>query len=184
MEPLLPTPATGAAASDRNEQFVVLLQGAQRRLQAYLATLLGNRHDAEDALQRVSIILWRKFADFELGSDFLAWAITVARFEARNFQRVSGRSRLRFGDDLMELLAEERAPDLLLLDNRLDALDECLRELDPPSRSLLESAYQQDSTIADLAARLGKAPQTLYNRLNTLRRSLVACIEHRIGEPA
>lgn len=174
----------GPTSTDRNEQFVVLLQGAQRRLHAYLSTLLGNRHDAEDVLQRVSIILWRKFAEFELGSDFLAWAITVARFEARNFQRVTGRSRLRFGDGLLELMAEERASDLRHLDDRLDALDGCLRELDPPSRALVQSAYSQESTIADLAVHLGKAPQTLYNRLNALRRSLVACIERRLAEPA
>jgi RNA polymerase sigma-70 factor (ECF subfamily) len=36
-------------------------------------------------------------------------------------------------------------------------------------------------SIARLAQQLGRAPQTLYNRLNTLRRSLAACVERRMA---
>jgi hypothetical protein len=89
---------------DSHEEFVRLLNASHRQLLDYLVSLLGNRHDAEDVLQRTSITLWRKFDVFERGTNFAAWAGTVAFYEARNFQRMGARSRLQFGDALMELI--------------------------------------------------------------------------------
>src|SRR4051812_48894621 len=106
--------------TDRHAEFVRLLNAAHRRLLGYLVSLLGNRHDAEDVLQRASVTLWRKFETFELDSspppekvvaDFLAWASTVAFYEAKNFQRAAARSRLWFSDELMQTLADERVAD-------------------------------------------------------------------------
>lgn len=80
---------------DRSQRFVVQLNASHRSLLAYLVSLLGNRHDAEDVLH-ASVTMWRRFATFETGTDFLAWASTVAFYEARNFQRVAARSRPAF----------------------------------------------------------------------------------------
>jgi len=46
-------------AMDR-EDFVRLLTEPHRRLLGYLLSLLGNRHDAEDVLQRASVTMWRR----------------------------------------------------------------------------------------------------------------------------
>lgn len=167
---------------DRHELFVRLLSDAHRRLLGYLMSLLGNRHNAEDVLQRASITMWRRFETFETGTDFMAWASTVAFYEAKNFQRVAARSRLRFDDDLLHTLAEERRGDLRHLDERLDALDHCVGKLDDGNRKLVQAVYGEDAEIATLAEQLGRAPQTLYNRLNALRRTLAECVERRLAE--
>lgn len=65
---------------------------------------LGIRHDAEDALQRASVVMWLRSTTFEPGTDFIAWATTVAFDEVRNFQRVTGRRLLEFDDELMHML--------------------------------------------------------------------------------
>ena len=41
-----------------------------------------------------------------------------------------------------------------------------------------------DAGIASLAERLGRAPQTLYNKLNALRRSLADCVTQRLAAEA
>jgi RNA polymerase sigma-70 factor (ECF subfamily) len=167
-------------ASDRHETFVRLLNESHRRLLGYLMSLLGNRHDAEDVLQRASVTMWRRFETFEPGTDFMAWASTVAFYEAKNFQRVATRSRLRFDDELLSTLAVERLDDLRHLDVRLDALEHCVGKLDEANRKLVEAVYGEDADIAALAAQLGRAPQTLYNRLNVIRRVLADCVERRL----
>ena len=173
---------TDPAPLDRQAEFVQLLNVAHRRLLAYLVSILGNLQDAEDVLQRASVTMWKKFESFKSGTDFPAWASTIAFYEAKNFQRLSARSRLVFSDDLLKTLAEERLADLSQVDVRQNALGECLQQLDDPARHLLEAAYLEDGSVVELAKQLGRAPQTLYNKLNGLRRLLFNCVEKRLGE--
>lgn len=176
---------------DRHAEFVRLLNAGHRRLLAYLVSLLGNRHDAEDVLQRASVTLWRKFDGFELGAgrsqqevlgDFLAWASTVAFYEVKNFQRAQARSRLQFSEELMQTLADERVADLAQTDSRHEALEQCIAKLDERGRQLLEAAYLEEGSLATLAETLGRAPQTLYNKLNVIRRALAECVTRRLAE--
>jgi RNA polymerase sigma factor (sigma-70 family) len=100
-----PTTPPPARTPGRQEEFVRLLNGAHALLLRYVTSLVANRHDAEDVMQRASVVMWKRFGTFESGTDFVAWATTVAFYEVRNFQRVTGRSRPEFDDDLMQTLA-------------------------------------------------------------------------------
>jgi RNA polymerase sigma-70 factor (ECF subfamily) len=162
--------------------FVRLLTQSHQRLLGYLLSLLGNRHDAEDVLQRASMTMWRRLETFEPGTDFLAWASTVAFYEAKNFLRVAARSPLRFDDDLLALIAAERIEDLRQFDPRLEALEHCLKRLDATQRALVHAVYHEGAEIGALADRLGRAPQTMYNRLHLIRRALAECVEQRLAE--
>ncbi len=168
--------------SDPHTNFVCLLNAAHRRLLAYLISILGNRHDAEDVLQKASVTLWKRFESFEQGSDFLAWACTVAFYEAKNFQRAAARSKVHFSDELLAIIADERVVDLAQTDVRVEALDHCLEKLDEPARKLVEAAYFEEGSVLKLAEQLGRAPQTLYNKLNVIRRSLAVCVTTRLAE--
>lgn len=167
-----------------SEQFITLLNAAHGRLLAFLRVMLGNNADAEDVLQRASMTIWRKFGEFNPTKDFFAWASSFAFYEAKNFQRISARSRLHFDDKLMERLAEERVRDLDHREARLAAMDRCIEELDDAGRELVREFYLHDTALSALAERLGRAPQTLYNKLNTLRRLLADCMKRRLAQEA
>lgn len=173
-----------ARQPDRQAEFVALLTGSHGRLMGYLMSLVGRRHDAEDVLQKASVTMWQKFDSFELGTDFMAWASTVCFYEAKNFQRLSARAPLCFDDRLLAVLASERLVDIGHREERLAALDRCLEKLPEKDRRLLQAAYIDQQGIASLAEQLGRAPQTLYNRLNILRRSLAECVDRRLAEGA
>jgi RNA polymerase sigma-70 factor (ECF subfamily) len=92
---------------------------------------------------------------------------------------------LHFDDELLERLAEERVADLDHREARLAAMDRCVEELDETGRELVREFYLNKTEMAALADRLGRAPQTLYNKLNTLRRLLADCMKRRLAqEPA
>jgi RNA polymerase sigma-70 factor (ECF subfamily) len=171
-----------AEPSSSSEQFITLLNAAHGRLLGFLRVMLGNGADAEDVLQRVSMTIWRKFGEYDASRDFFSWASSFAFYEAKNFQRAAARSKLHFDDELMERLAEERAPDLDRREARLAAMDRCLEELDDAGRELVREFYLNNTQVAALAERLGRAPQTLYNKLNTLRRLLGDCMQRRVAE--
>lgn len=169
---------------DRHAEFVGLLTANHPRLLGYCLSLLGRQHDAEDVLQKASLTMWRRFDSFTSGTDFLAWATTVCFYEAKNFQRLAARSPLQFDDGLLAILAAERVDDLTHYEDRLAALESCLAALPGKDRGLLQAAYVDRSGINRLAGQLGRSPQTLYNRLNTLRRTLAACIQRRLAAAA
>lgn len=175
------TPLASAADGDPQGHFVVMLTGAHDRLLGYLLSLLGRRHDAEDVLQKASLTMWRKFDTFEMGTDFLAWATTICFYEAKNFQRLVARTPRCFEESLLTLLAAERAADIRHQPARLAALEECLDALPAKDRELLDAVYVHNAPIAELARALERAPQTLYNRLNTLRRLLAECVTRRLA---
>ena len=169
------------AAGKPTEAFLKEFALHHDRLFAYLFSLLPHRPDAEDVFQRTSLILWQKFAQWEPGTDFLSWACGVAFYEVRNFIRVASRDRLRFGEALLETLAKERTATLQQRDERVTALQECLKKLDQGERELLQRAYVDEESIRELARRDGQAAQTLYNRLNLVRKRLLQCTDLRVG---
>lgn len=177
-----PSDSAGSLSPERQEEFVLLLNGAHALLLRYVASLVGNRHDAEDVLQRASVVMWRRFATFEPGTDFVAWATTVAFYEVRNFQRITGRSRLQFDDELMQTLAAERAQNVRQWNARAEALEICMEKLDAANRDLVEAIYTRGMEINTLAEQQGRAAQTLYNKLNFIRRALAECVQRRMAE--
>jgi RNA polymerase sigma-70 factor (ECF subfamily) len=140
-----------------------------------------HRPDAEDVFQRTSLVLWQKFDQWEPGSDFLSWACSVAFYEAATSSASPRATRLRFGEALLETLAKDRADSLRRRDERVAALQECLKSLDRAERELLQRAYVDEESIRELARRDGQAAQTLYNRLNLLRKRLLLCVDVRTG---
>ena len=169
---------------ERQEEFVRLLNGTHAMLLRYVLSLVANRHDAEDVLQRASVVMWKRFGTFESGTDFVAWATTIAFYEVKNFQRVTGRSRLDFDDDLMQTLAAERAQHVLRWSPRMEALEVCVEKLDPAQRKLVEKIYTQGIEVGEVARQQGRAPQTIYNQLNFIRRALTECVERRMAGAA
>ena len=159
-----------------------LLNEAHGLLLRYVMSLLGNRHDAEDVLQRASLVMWRRFGSFERGTDFIAWATTVAFYEVRNFQRVTGRCRLEFDDELMETLAAERVQHVRQWCARTEALEHCVEKLDSANRALVVAIYTDGTQANEIARQQGCAPKTIYNKLNFIRRALAECVQQRLAE--
>ena len=74
-EPTLLTMTPGSYnEAEKRKQLVALLTQHQRRIFSYIYTLVPDRTDAEDLLQEASLIICEKFDDFEVGTDFVAWA--------------------------------------------------------------------------------------------------------------
>ncbi len=169
-------------SAERQEEFIGLLNGAHALLLRYVRSLVVNRHDAEDILQRTSIVMWRRFHTYVAGTDFVAWATTVAFYEVRNFQRATGRSRITFDDQLLEILAAERAIDIHRWSDRSEALESCVEKLDSSGRQLVQAIYVEGMVVAEFAQRQQLAVQTIYNKLNLIRRALAECVERRIAE--
>ena len=64
-----------------SEEFILELTLAQQLLFGFLFKRLGYREQAREVLQRTNLVLCRKSSAFELGTNFKAWAMSVANYE-------------------------------------------------------------------------------------------------------
>ncbi len=174
-----PTPA----ADDRqNEEFVRRFAETNHRIYAFVSTLVPHRADADEVFQQTSIVLWRKFGEFDPATDFVAWACRVAQFEVLNFRRVERRRPVTFDDALLATLADERSAAEPVLSRRGEALHNCLDELPADDRRLVEQCYADNAKINKVADQLGRSVHTLYKHLTRIRKWLGDCIDRRLAE--
>ena len=168
------------SADAKQRQFLPLWTQHQRRVFAYIYTLIPNRSDAEDLLQETSITLWEKFAEFEQGTDFTAWACQVAYWKIRNARRKYARSPIIHDDALLASLSQKAISQHQELDRRHDALARCLDKLSDRDHSLVMSRYEADCTVKEVAQRAGRSVGAAYKALSRIRQALLDCVTLRL----
>jgi RNA polymerase sigma-70 factor (ECF subfamily) len=174
----------GAGPADevggRAERFVPLFSAAHPRVYAFLLTLLGDADSAREVLQETSLVLWRKFGDYDpAAGDFTKWACGIAYRQTQRFRRQRGRNHVRFTDELVERLAAAGTANVDRLEERRAALQECLSALSEDQRKLVWRCYGQDATVKQAAAELSRSVHTLYKALKRVRLQLMNCIDQR-----
>jgi RNA polymerase sigma-70 factor (ECF subfamily) len=167
----------------RESRFARDLEKCQSRLFGYIHSLVRDLDDADDLFQQTSLILWKKYAEFDASRSFFAWACGIARLEVASFLRTRSRSRIYFSDELNLLLldAQEELADGEVEDRR-EALTGCMAKLRQRDRVLLEECYGETSRVSRVAERSGRSPQSVHNSLRRIRRSLFECIHRTLAQ--
>lgn len=168
-------------ARSNDSEFVAELTKCQSALVLYVRSLMAGNHAAEEVVQQANAKIWQKRSDFQLGSNFRAWAFAIARFEVLNYRKQQARdARLQFSDELEQVIAVEAVELCDDLVERQHALKLCLDELKAESRELLMSRYGSPESLAEFAARVGRSVGGLRVTLTRLRSALTQCIQRRI----
>jgi RNA polymerase sigma-70 factor (ECF subfamily) len=158
-----------------------LIAENRRPLLHYIYSLVLNEADAEDLVQRTSLVMWRKFDEFDASRSFLAWANGIAFLEVQNFRRTAAAGRLRFSNEVVQGIADRCAqkqlPDEKL---RTTALETCLKQLSERDRQLVQAVYWDGQDYELAAKTCGMALQTAYNRMRILRVKLLDCVKRRL----
>jgi RNA polymerase sigma-70 factor (ECF subfamily) len=167
----------------KGKAFLRLFLENERRLYAYILTLLANRADADDVLQDVSMVMWDKFDDQRPPDDFAAWGCRIAYFKILDFFKKRQRSRVQFSQTMLERVAEtaiEQA-DCLRLDERREALADCLEKLNPMDRELLALRFSPGATTQSTAAQVGRSVDAIYKTLAKIRLALFDCVNNALA---
>jgi RNA polymerase sigma-70 factor (ECF subfamily) len=154
----------------------------QRRLFAYIYALVPNRQDASDILQETSVVICEKFREYQSGTDFVAWATRIAFWEVRRARQKYARSKVVFDQDVVDALAETVCSMQLELDVRHEALAHCLKRLPDRDREMVLLRYEPGSGVEEAARRVGRSLDAAYKALARIRKLLMDCVTHRLGE--
>jgi RNA polymerase sigma-70 factor (ECF subfamily) len=166
------------AGLDR-EEFARLFSRNARRIYGFIMTLVFNHHDAEEVFQNTSVVLWNKFADFEPGSNFFAWASRIAYYEVLTLMKQQRRSRT-FSDEALELLANEAVGLSDRSSERYDALEECLSHLAADDRELLQERYYYQRPPKQIAASQSRSVHSVYRALSRIHNLLLNCVQRNL----
>ena len=155
------------------ELFTRLLVSNQRRIYGFIFTLVHDHSTTDDVLQEVTTLLWEKFETFEIGTDFGAWSMRVARFKVLEWRRGQQRLPLPIEDELLHELAGKAETAQLDGDlGRQEALEHCLGKLGERDRSLLDERYQQRTPVSRMAELRNRTRDAVYKILARIHRDL------------
>ena len=171
---------------ERVTDFVRLFTTYEVRLRAFAMTLLANHSDVEDVLQQTNLTLWAKFDEFELGTNFMAWAGRVLYLKVQQHRRRQSREKLQFGDAYQEAILREasRTGMAAELGDRERALAECIGALRPEHREMLQARYDEQHSMEKMADRFHRSREAIYNTLSRVRRALYDCVTNNVKAKA
>ena len=165
-----------------SEEFILELTQAQQRLFGFLFKRLADREQAREVLQLTNLVLCRKAENYELGTNFNAWSMTVANYEVLAYRKTQVRERLVFTDEVDAMIGpeeDEKSPDQ---SDRLAQLSHCLKGMSSKNRELLDWRYQGERSLEKIAEEIGSMIGAVKVKLHRLRRQLLDCIQNRMQE--
>lgn len=162
--------------TDRSELFLRLLNEHERNLSIYVHSLISDWAAAQDVLQETRVTLWKEFSKFERGTNFAAWARTVAFYQILTHRKKVKRSPLSLSDEFLHSISDAINEDPEKWDKRSEALRHCVAKLPIPHRRLIALRYYEDLPIERVSKKVGRTVAAVYRALSRIRKSLENCV--------
>lgn len=164
----------------KEDRFFKLFSLNQGELFTYIVTLVPNSADAEDIFQETCSVMWRKFADFQPGTNFTAWACKVAYFIIIEHRRRESKSRIRYSSDTLKLLAESYTEYHPENSRHVETLNDCLKNLSEKERLLIQQRYNKALPVKAIADQVGVSINMIYKSLAKVHYFLLECIRRNV----
>lgn len=146
------------------------------RIRGFIISMMPGGSEVDDLLQETFLTISAKADSFEKGTNFTAWAMTIARFKVMEHFRKGKKRELLLGDETLERLLDE-APDHLTENPQVDALKRCLNKLTPAVRQMLAQRYAEGWKPEKIASEAGWGANSVYVSLSRARTTLRECIQ-------
>ena len=166
--------------NDRTAEFLQLLDQHERAINAYILALNPHWTDAQDIAQETRLRLWKQFDKYQPGTDFGAWARSIAYYLVLKHRLKNNRDRLRFGSEFYDSISAGVAakPEMVAL--RQDALIRCMEKLDESKRSLIEGYYSDQQSLHELAEQRGRSYDAVRKAVYRTQLVLADCIRSEL----
>jgi len=165
---------------NKSSEFFGLYPSIHGRLYSYILVMVHNRTVADDLLQETATILWEKFDQFQEGTNFSAWAFSIARNKIFEYLRENQKTKKLFSTDFYERLSHLAEESSNECSARIDALEECLKKLKNSDQKLIKLRYKDNVSIKDISLKTGKSISTLYQHISIILGLLRICISRSL----
>jgi RNA polymerase sigma-70 factor (ECF subfamily) len=165
----------------RTLEFLRLFVRHQQEIYAYILTLVPNVHDADDLFQDGMIVMWQKFDQFQIGTNFAAWGVQIMRFKILDYRRNLARSKqVLIEDSLFEILIDYLPTIQDDTAARIEALHKCLALLDDRARRIIKMRYERNISVEKIASYLKLSRRHIYHILGQINSILLRCMRRTL----
>jgi RNA polymerase sigma-70 factor (ECF subfamily) len=149
------------------DAFAILVDRYSNRYARFAVHMVGNREDAEEALQDAFVRAYRSLAQYREQERFSAWLYQILVNQCRTAAAKRRRRDDTFPDvDPAELhLADAASPDASDALPLRDRLERALAQLPPDQREAVVLKYTEDLSYEDMAAITGAGVSALKMRV-------------------
>ena len=155
-------------------------------LMSFISGLVRDVHEAEDIFQEVWIRLANTSEKGLVIENQLKWCRGVAKNLILHYWRDHRTAKVIADSELLaflnyaELAYEEKEITPENWNDRQQALHDCVHGLPEKSRQLLRLKYDEQCSIAEICARLGRSSAAIVKALLRLRAALAVCVEKKL----
>ena len=165
----------------RQEEFVSLFFANQTRILSFILSLVPNFNDGEDLLQEVWGIMWRKFDQYERGTDFAAWGKKIAYYLIMDYRRRRSLKHVIVNDELFGIISEKASADVIQKDRRMEILGKCLGKLHEKEREVIKLRYFDNVKPKEIAENFNISINSIYKSLSNVHGKLLVCMKRTLG---
>ena len=150
----------------------------RHRITAMAALVIHEPQLADDVFQQVAVQALENPDRFSDAVHLLRWALRAARHRAVDLAK--SRQRLVLDDSVYELLeADASEVPATNLAARLAALRGCVDALPKSTRKLIQLRYERGMSGGDIAERMGRTVEAVYQALYRVHQQLKRCVDLR-----
>jgi RNA polymerase sigma-70 factor (ECF subfamily) len=162
---------TGIAAGDRLSMRVLFARH-HTRIYRFVLRLTGDETIAEDIVSETFFEVWRQAARFEARSQVSTWLLAIARY--RTLTALKRRSEAQLDNEsAAEIEDPAENPEIATqTKDRNEILRQCLTQLSPAQREIIDLVYYHEKTAAEVAAIVAIPRDTVKTRMFAARKKL------------
>ncbi len=166
----------------RYESFLKLYRANEKHIFRFILALLPNYSAAEDVMQDTMLVMWKKFDQYEAGTNFAAWGMQIGRFAVMQFQRKVQSGIVCFDSNALEKIIEHEEVLREKEDAYSEALEECVKHLKEKSKRIISLRYVDNMKIVDIALKIEKTLNSTYQAMSRIHQSLLKCVMQRLRQ--
>lgn len=165
----------------RTEAFDSIVVKTIPLIRSAIRFLIADDDLADDVVQETYIQLFQEIGRYTPGTNFLAWAKTLARTQALSARSRRGREQAASGRYQMAIL--ERIENVLEeqpvdpVEAQVQGLRKCMDSLKEKARTLVELRYFKRLSLEEVADALGVKAGSVAVSLHRIRAILLKCLE-------
>lgn len=169
----------------REQQVQALFLENVSQIRGFILALVPDAHRANDIFQDVFMTMTRLAAQFESGSNFLAWVRAIARNKILQEQHrciKRQHSHLPLDETLLECLEQEVPEMEEAWAERKAALTGCLDQVAPKARQIVDLRFQENLLPEEIARKVSWSVNAVRVALTRARRFLFDCVERKVAK--
>ena len=169
------------------DRFRLLVREYGLLVRGYLSARMYHLEDAEDLAQEAFLTAYAKLATYEIGTNFRAWLLTIAKFQLSNHWRKSSR-RANAMDKFRHQIAETTQPEMNKASDELNNLKvqkllHCITLLPDRTRHLIRAGLD-GVRMETLAEEMNLKPNAIYQLRHRAHLALRKRMEKKTTQPA